>query len=116
MIRASRRRACEVSPMLVLLVDIHVKPECREAFVAACTANHRGSRREPGNLRWDFLQNEEEPERYTLYEVYRDPAALQAHQQQPHYLAWRKAVEPMMATPRTRQKLRPLLPDDDTGF
>lgn len=98
--------------MFVLLVDVRVKPEQRASFVEACRLNHEGTRREPGNLRWDLLENEEEPGHYTLYEVYRDKAALEAHQQQPHFLAWRKAVEPMMAAPRTRQRLTSLLPAD----
>ncbi len=102
--------------MLVLLVDIRVKPEHREAFIQASLANHQGSRKEPGNLRWDFLQNEEDPDRFTLYEVYRDKAALEEHQKQPHYLEWKKAVEPMMAAPRTRQKLKNIVPGDDSGF
>ena len=102
--------------MLVVLVDIHVKPEHRDAFIQASIANHHGSRQEPGNLRWDLLQNEEDPNRFTLYEVYRDKAALEEHQKQPHYLAWKKSVEPMMAVPRTRQKLKNIVPDDGTGF
>ena len=102
--------------MLVLLVDVHVKPEHREAFVQASIANHQGSRREPGNLRWDLLQNEEDPDRFTLYEGYRDQGALEEHQKQAHFLEWRKVVEPMMATPRARQKLKNIVPKDDTGF
>ncbi|MGC4122117.1 MAG: antibiotic biosynthesis monooxygenase [Myxococcales bacterium] len=102
--------------MLVLLVDVHVKPEHRDAFIQASIANHQGSRKEPGNLRWDFLQNEEDPNRFTLYEVYRDKAALEEHQKQPHYLEWKKVVEPWMAQPRSRQKLSNLAPRDDSGF
>ena len=102
--------------MLVLLVDVHVKPEHRQAFITASIANHQGSRQEPGNVRWDLLQNEEDPDRFTLYEVYRDKAALEEHQKQPFFLEWRKVVEPMMAVPRTRQKLKNIIPDDGTGF
>ncbi len=97
--------------MLVLCVDVHVKPECREAFLAACKLNHEGSRQEPGNLRWDLLQDEEDPNRFLLYEVYRDQAALEAHQKQEHFLGWRKAVEPHMASPRTRRRFQTVLPE-----
>jgi len=97
--------------MLVLCVDVQVKPEGREAFIAASRANHEGSRKEPGNLRWDLLQDEEDPNLFRLYEVYRDKAALEEHQKQEHFLNWRKAVEPLMAAPRTRRRFDSLLPE-----
>jgi autoinducer 2-degrading protein len=102
--------------MLVLCVDVHVKPEQREAFIQACRANHLGSRQEPGNRRWDFLQDEEDPNRFMLYEAYQDQAALEAHQKQPHFLQWRQAVEPMMAAPRTRRRLSALLPESSSAW
>ena len=46
--------------MLVLCVDIRVKPEQRDAFIKATRANHLGTRGEPGNLRFDVLANEED--------------------------------------------------------
>jgi autoinducer 2-degrading protein len=97
--------------MLVLCVEIHVNPEQRQAFVSATRENHLGTRTEPGNLRFDVLQSEEDPNRFMLYEVYRDQAALEAHQKQAHYLKWKSAAEPMMAQPRTRQRLVTLFPE-----
>jgi quinol monooxygenase YgiN len=40
--------------MQVLSVSIHVKPEHVEAFTSAMLENARGSRTEPGNLRFDL--------------------------------------------------------------
>jgi (4S)-4-hydroxy-5-phosphonooxypentane-2,3-dione isomerase len=97
--------------MIILCVDVRVKPESREAFIQATRTNHLGTRTEPGNVRFDVLESEDEPSRFMLYEVYRDAAALQVHQQQAHYLTWRQAVEPMMASPRSRQRLRSLFPE-----
>ena len=102
--------------MLVLCVDIRVKPEQRDAFIKATRANHLGTRGEPGNLRFDVLSNEEDANRFMLYEVYRDPAALQAHQKTPHYLAWKAAAEPMMAAPRTKQRLMSLFPEAEKDW
>jgi len=102
--------------MLVLCVDIRVKPEQRDAFIKATRANHLGTRGEPGNLRFDVLANEEDANRFMLYEVYKDKTALEAHQKQPHYLAWREAAEPMMAAPRTRQKLLSLFPEAEKDW
>lgn len=39
---------------------------------------------EPGCLRFDVLQDAEDPATYYFYEVYRDEAAQQAHMQTPH--------------------------------
>ena len=102
--------------MLVLCVDIRVKPEHREAFVEATRQNHLGTRTEPGNLRFDVLVSQEDPLRFMLYEVYRDPAALEAHQSQPHYLRWKQAAEPMMAAPRAKARLTALFPEAEADF
>ena len=102
--------------MFVLWVDIRVKPEQRDAFILATLANHRGTRAEPGNLRFDVLQDLEDPNRFVLYEVYRDKAGLEAHQQQPHFARWREAVEPMMSVPRQRQRFTSLFPEADADW
>jgi len=102
--------------MLVMCIDIRVKPEFREQFIKASRENHLGTRSEPGNLRFDVLQTADDADRFMLYEVYRDQAALEAHQKQPHYFKWKAAVEPMMAVPRTRQKLDSLFPEGEKGW
>jgi autoinducer 2-degrading protein len=87
--------------MYVTLVHIHVKAEHVDEFVVACRADHGGSVREPGNLRFDVLRATDDPTRFIIYEAYRDAAAAAAHKETPHYLAWRAAVADWMAEPRT---------------
>lgn len=100
--------------MLVLSVAILVKPEHREEFIQATLENARGTRStEKGNLRFDVLQSEDDPNRFMLYEVYRDAEAHKAHGQTPHYLRWQQTVKDWMAAPRERTKLHPLHPGDD---
>ncbi|TMQ68466.1 MAG: antibiotic biosynthesis monooxygenase [Candidatus Eisenbacteria bacterium] len=96
--------------MHVTLVHVHVKPESLEAFVAATRRNHEGSLREPGNLRFDVLQSEDEPSRFVLVEIFRDAEAAVAHKQTPHYLAWRDEVAAWMAAPREGKRYRMLAP------
>jgi (4S)-4-hydroxy-5-phosphonooxypentane-2,3-dione isomerase len=96
--------------MFVVLVDISVKPEHVAAFKIAAEKNHRGTRQESGNLRFDVLQLNNDATQFRLYEVYVDEAAFHAHQQTPHYFAWKATVEPFMATPRTAEKLTVLFP------
>ena len=79
--------------MIVLMVTINIKPEHKEAFMEEMMGDAIGSNRdEPGCLRFDVLQDNENPNTIHLYEVYTDEAALEAHRQAPHYLKWREAV------------------------
>jgi autoinducer 2-degrading protein len=71
------------------LVHITVRPETRAAFLGAISADAIGSRREPGCLRFDVLQDEADPNKYTFIEVYSNAGpAVEFHRAQPHYKAW----------------------------
>lgn len=96
--------------MLVVLVEVQVKPEAVEAFRKATLENARLSLTEPGIARFDVLERQGEPNRFTLVEVYRDDAAPAAHKQTAHYAAWRDTVEPMMAAPRQSTKFTGVFP------
>jgi autoinducer 2-degrading protein len=86
--------------MHVTLVKVSVKPDRVNDFIKASRANHEGSVREPGNRRFDILQDPGDPTRFILYEAYVGADDAAAHKQTPHYLAWRDAVAEMMAEPR----------------
>ncbi len=98
--------------MLILHVNIQVKPECLEAFKAATLANARASVQEPGVVRFDVCQQSDDPTRFVLVEVYHNPAGHAAHRETPHYALWRDAVNPMMAVTRTGVKYTNLFPED----
>lgn len=98
--------------MLIVHVHVRVKPEHVEAFKAATLANARASVTEPGIARFDVMQQADDPTRFVLVEAYRSPAAPAAHKETAHYAAWRDAVAPMMAEPRTSVKFSNLFPDD----
>ena len=86
--------------MHVTLVKISVKPDRVNDFIEASRANHEGSVCEPGNRRFDILQDPGDPTRFILYEAYATADDAAAHKQTSHYLAWRDAVAEMMAEPR----------------
>ena len=86
--------------MHIVHVHVRVKPECIEAFKEATVENARRSIQEPGVARFDFLQQTEDPSRFVLIEIYRDPSDQAAHRETAHYLKWRDAVAGMMAEPR----------------
>lgn len=98
--------------MIVTCVYVHVKPDAVEQFIEATTANHLGSVREPGNLRFDLLQQSDDPSRFMVYEAYESEEAAAAHKNTAHYLRWRDAVQDMMAEPRQGVRYNILQPAD----
>jgi len=98
--------------MLVVHVQVHVKPDCVEAFKQATRLNARWSLLELGVLRFDVLQQQDDPTRFVLVEIYRDADAAAAHKATDHYLVWRDAVAPMMAGPRQSVKFDNISPGD----
>jgi autoinducer 2-degrading protein len=86
--------------MVVRLVHVVVASEHVDDFIRATRINHEASIREPENLRFDVLQDPDEPTRFMLYEAYESEAGAAAHRETPHYAVWRDAVEPWMAEPR----------------
>lgn len=101
--------------MLVVHVHVHVKPDCVDAFKAATVENARSSVLEPGIARFDVIQQEDNPTRFVLIEVYRTPEAPAQHKETAHYQKWRDAVADMMAEARSSVKFTNIFPDD-TGW
>lgn len=97
--------------MTVTCVHIHVKPESVDEFIEASAANHREAIKEPGNIRFDVLQQADDKTRFMLYEAYETDDDAAAHKNTPHYLTWRDAVKEMMAEPRFGVKYSILMPE-----
>lgn len=98
--------------MHVTLVHVHVKPADIGAFIAASRANHEASVREPGNRRFDVLQNPDDEGHFILYEAYDSASAAAEHKQTDHYAQWRDRVSVMMVTPRQGVPMIGLFPSD----
>lgn len=98
--------------MIVNCVHIAVEPGRIEDFIQATIKNHEGTRQEPGNLRFDVLQNANDPSLFLLYEVFESEAAIEEHRKTSHYLAWREAVAGWMARPREAVSHRVIAPVD----
>jgi len=99
--------------MLIVFVDVHVKPESIQAFREATIENARESVKEPGVARFDVLQQEADPARFMLVEVYRAEDAPAAHKETPHYAKWRDTVAPLLAEPRRGIRFTNIYPGDD---
>lgn len=98
--------------MFIVHVFIHVKSECVDDFRAATLANVQNSILEEGIARFDFVEQLDDPCRFVLVEVYRDPADAAKHKETPHYKVWRDAVEQMMAEPRYSIKYANIAPGE----
>jgi autoinducer 2-degrading protein len=99
--------------MLIVQIQIRVKPESVEAFKQATLANAQASVREPGVARFDILQQQDDPTRFVFVEAYRNADAPAAHKETKHYQTWRDAVAPMMVEPRASVKFQNLFPADE---
>ncbi len=99
--------------MLIVQVHVHVKSECVEAFRAATLENARNSVQEPGVARFDVLQQQDDPTRFQLVEVYRTPDDPARHKETAHYQTWRDAVVDMMAEPRSSVRYDNAFPADE---
>jgi len=86
--------------MYVAAVTVYVREPNVRDFIDATLDNARNTRAEPGNLRFDVLQCENDPTRFLLYEAYRAAQDFTAHQQTEHYLRWKATVAEWMARPR----------------
>jgi autoinducer 2-degrading protein len=98
--------------MLILHVNIHVKPEFLDAFRAATIENARNSAQEPGIARFDFVEHADDPNRFSLWEVYRTDDAVAAHKLTAHFAIWNETVAEMMVEPRTRSWYKSVFPAD----
>jgi quinol monooxygenase YgiN len=98
--------------MLIVHVHVQVKPEAVEAFKEATLTNARASVQEPGIARFDIVQQRDDPTRFVLVEVYRDEQAPLRHKETSHYAAWRDAVAPWMAAPRSSVKFANVFPGE----
>ncbi|MBN2541509.1 antibiotic biosynthesis monooxygenase [bacterium] len=86
--------------MIVTCVNVYVKEEYIDDFIEATIENHKNSILEPGNMRFDVLQQKDDRKRFTLYEAYESPEAAAEHKMTEHYLKWRRTVADWMAQPR----------------
>lgn len=98
--------------MFVVCVTILVKPGHTDDFIAATLANAKGTRQEPGNLRFDVLRAIEDENQFFLYEAYKTQDDFTQHQQTPHYLTWRETVADWMAQKRVGVKHTSIFPED----
>ena len=99
--------------MFIAHVFVHVKENQIEAFRAATIENAQNSVQEPGIARFDIIQEQDDPTRFVLVEVYRTVEDTARHKDTAHYLKWRDTVADMMAEPRSAIKYYNVYPGEN---
>ena len=102
--------------MKSLIVKLFIKEECIEDFKKISFYNSENSRNEPGCLRFDVLQAEDDPTLFFLYEIYKGDEDIAHHRTTGHYQKWRDAVADMMAQPREVVKACALCPAEESAY
>jgi len=99
--------------MYIVHVFVQVKEGYAEDFKKVTAENARNSLLEEGIARFDVLQQEDDPARFVLQEVYRTAEDPAKHKETDHYKKWRDAVAGMMAVPRSSIRFDNVFPNDE---
>lgn len=94
--------------MLIQIVYLQVLPENRQRFLQIALENVAASRQEPGIVQFDLLEQQDSPQHFLLYEVYRSQADLEAHRLTPHFARWAKTGVPLLVGERRRVMYLPV--------
>ena len=86
--------------MFIAAVHVYIKPDKVDDFKEMIRANHEGSIKEPGCLRFDVAQSKADPTEFLLWECYVDEEANRFHKTTPHYLAFKANAPELMARER----------------
>ncbi|WP_035847642.1 putative quinol monooxygenase [Kitasatospora azatica] len=72
--------------MYQIAVAFEIPADRREEFIAAALEDGRNSAAdEPGTLRFELVEDAEQPNRFYLNEAYTDEAAFDVHCEGPHF-------------------------------
>jgi len=102
--------------MKAIIVKLNVKEECAGKFKEVTFYNSENARKEPGNLRFDVIQDTENINLFFLYEVYKSDEAIAYHRSTEHYKKWADAVADMMEKPRERVIGVPICPGEEEAY
>jgi quinol monooxygenase YgiN len=93
-----------MSAPYVRVAEIAVVPERLEAWQAALKEEIEAAvRLEPGVLTLHAVCDKDDPAQVTVFEIYADEAAYQAHLATPHFAKYKSATQDMVASLRLRE-------------
>jgi autoinducer 2-degrading protein len=84
--------------MRAIVAYLTAKPGLEDKFKEAMVAQaQRCLANEPGCLQFDVVQDPKSPTRFVMLEVYKDDAAIKAHQDSQHFKDFRPVVGDLVA-------------------
>jgi (4S)-4-hydroxy-5-phosphonooxypentane-2,3-dione isomerase len=86
----------------VLEVQLRIKPENVDSFMAQLMVNAKGARGEAGCKTFDVSVDPQDRTKVLLYEVYADEKAFEAHQATPHFKKYLAEAVPLLASRERR--------------
>jgi quinol monooxygenase YgiN len=89
-------------------VDIAAGGPRLETVVAALREFAADSRKDPGAVRFELLQQDGHPNHFLIYEVWRSRKAFDAHLAAEHTKRFREQVQPVLGSP-FRERLHKLM-------
>jgi quinol monooxygenase YgiN len=97
--RRGARPAGQAPAAVVAVAHVDVMPRAINREIAALEALRTASRREPGALRFDVLQQANMTNHFTLVETWTDPRALEAYEQAAATRKFRETLAPVGGSP-----------------
>ena len=88
--------------MYLFHATVRVAAGSEAEFAEACAVNSAASLQEPGCLRFDVLQEADDPTRFLLVEAYDSEDDLTAHKTTDHYKAWAEVANRVQVEPRSK--------------
>ena len=98
--------------MFVQLVHIRVKPGRVADFLKVFRMNFEGTRQEPGNFRFDVLQDAEDDHHFVIYECFASAEAVEDHRRTDHYAQTVAGLAELTIGGRDKDYFRLVMPDD----
>ena len=85
--------------MMIILAKGVVRPDRREAFIAAAREQIVETRKEPGCISYDFFESQTEPNTFVFNERWKSQEAVDAHFQTDHIKKFMSVVPTCVAEP-----------------
>ncbi|MDD3071820.1 MAG: putative quinol monooxygenase [Methanoculleus horonobensis] len=85
--------------MITIVARCRVKPEKTDDFMKIALDLVEASRSEAGNVSYDLYADLADPAKFTFIETWKDRAAIDAHNETPHFRGFGERAGPLFAGP-----------------
>lgn len=99
--------------MHIRIVTVTIDEHAIEAFMKATQKIIQGTLTEKGVIRYDVLQEKENPSRVTFFEVFETDEDRLYHFNTPHFKAWNEKTEGMITGQIESVQYNPIFPAEE---